>query len=940
MLQPQVASFSLPVTVEWPSCYSHPLVRAALQLLVRRHAVLRTFYAMNHTGAIQMILPTDGFAVPLEVCREADWPAQSEHVMRTPFALTKASPMRALLMCSEVRDITCLLVVVDHVAADYASTLIIAREIRLACDALHQQSAPSLSQLTLQYADWTLWRQRNRVGVGEGGMLEWWQAKLAGAPQLLDLPLDRPRVPMSEAFGSSTQLHVNAQLGDAMRLLCHRERVSKLSCLLATWAALLMQLSGQDEIVSGQPYSLQLEYAELQNVVGCFATPIPVRVQMASTFRQLLRNAYIELLHAMENADVPLFRIVEVSRPQRSETFNPLFQTIVQLLPRAEASRAAVSKSDPQYSLSGGRQLQGIDLFLNLVEDDADGSLSGELIFNEAILDHATLDRLLVMLIALLRDSVEAPNVAMHNLPAHIHVAATAKRFARRVKVMQYENKAVSPFEIVEEEMWRRSHAAVYGLSAMPTPQRSAVASPTMPELLETVLDIVQPYTQTHVAPGTPLMDAGLNSLNATQLSAELERQTGLSLSPILIFQYSTAEAIVRHLHSLFESPMVEQPLCTTIQGDTSHYRHSDVSVSGTSARWPHGAASDRELTRLADATSDAVSQVPASRWLVPEDVIRYPAVAYVAHVPNAELFDSASFAISPAEALWMDPQQRLLLEKGYTSLHASQNDAGRGHLLARNVAVLVGIQANDFATISMSSTPTAALPVYAVSGSTFSVAAGRLSYVLGMQGACYNTDTACSTALVAAHAASTMVRVVECESALVLAVNLLLLPLSHLLVAIAGMTSADGRCKFLDSRANGYVRSEGVGAMLLEPKGEVVLVRGSAVRSDGKSASLTAPNGEAQVDLLRAAMLLGALVPEEVQTTECHGTGTALGDPIETTALWKTIISRRNEHMLSGVKASVGHMEPSAGMVGFLKLYLTELFVGAVCAGFFGSCC
>ena len=110
-------------------------------------------------------------------------------------------------------------------------------------------------------------------------------------------------------------------------------------------------------------------------------------------------------------------------------------------------------------------------------------------------------------------------------------------------------------------------------------------------------------------------------------------------------------------------------------------------------------------------------------------------------------------------------------------------------------------------------------------------------------------------------------------------------MPLSHLLVAIAGMTSADGRCKFLDSRANGYVRSEGLGAALLEPKHAVASFQGSAVRSDGKSASLTAPNGEAQVGLLRAALLLGALSAEDVHTTECHGTGPALGDPIETTA-------------------------------------------------------
>ena len=171
--------------------------------------------------------------------------------------------------------------------------------------------------------------------------------------------------------------------------------------------------------------------------------------------------------------------------------------------------------------------------------------------------------------------------------------------------------------------------------------------------------------------------------------------------------------------------PMVEQLPSTSIQAGSTRYQHADVCVSGTAARWPNGATLDRELARLADATYDAVSEVPASRWLVSEDALRYPSVRYVAHVPNAELFDGASFAISPAEAMWMDPQQRLLLEKGYASLHASLVDAGRGRssLLARNVAVVVGIQANDWTAISMS-TPLGALPIFGVTGCTFSVAA------------------------------------------------------------------------------------------------------------------------------------------------------------------------------------------------------------------------
>jgi len=251
-----------------------------------------------------------------------------------------------------------------------------------------------------------------------------------------------------------------------------------------------------------------------------------------------------------------------------------------------------------------------------------------------------------------------------------------------------------------------------------------------MEELLETVLEAVRAHVRDgHVAPGTPLMEAGVNSLSAVQLARQLEQRTGVSLPPTLVFQYSTAEAIARHLHSELQPALREQEPCMRSQDDVpAHHLH--VAVANTAARWPGGASSDRELARLAAAAHNAVGEVPNARWLVPNEV-RHSAVRFVAHMQNVELFDSGCFAISPAEALWMDPQQRVLLEIGYVALHNGAR--GRSSLMAHEVGVVVGIQANDFATIAMN-TPTVALPVYAVSGSTFSVAAGRLSYVLGMQ--------------------------------------------------------------------------------------------------------------------------------------------------------------------------------------------------------------
>lgn len=305
LLQPHVASYSLPVTIEWPSRCPQPLVRVALHLLVRRHAVLRTFYQMSQTGVQQIILPADGFVVPLDMCSEADWHAQSAQTLSQPFALTKAPPIRALLMYSDVRQRTRLLVVVDHVAADYASTLIIQRELHLACGALHRGVSPVLPHLQLQYADFALWREQHRVS-GDAAALEWWRHKLDGAPQLLEIPLDRPRPPKGGAVGGSVNACLDSTLGTALSKLCTQERVSTLCCLLAAWAVLMMQLSGQDAVVLGQPYSVQLEYTELRNVVGCFATPgDQAQTSLTSPFFSPTHLCFFRYYHRSPNSHRP-----------------------------------------------------------------------------------------------------------------------------------------------------------------------------------------------------------------------------------------------------------------------------------------------------------------------------------------------------------------------------------------------------------------------------------------------------------------------------------------------------------------------------------------------------------------------------------------------------------------------------------------------------------
>ena len=288
----------------------------------------------------------------------------------------------------------------------------------------------------------------------------------------------------------------------------------------------------------------------------------------------------------------------------------------------------------------------------------------------------------------------------------------------------------------------------------------------------------------------------------------------------------------------------------------------------------------------------------------------------------GAQRFDSLVFGISPAEAGAMDPQQRLLLELGYVALHGFSHR--RVTLMGGDSGVFLGIERPDWASICSSQTS-----VYAVTGDNISVAAGRVSFVLGLQGPCASVDTACSSALTAMHASVHALNSEECGVALATAASLKLVPFSTLAAASAGMLSVDGRCKTLDARANGYVRSEGIGSLVLCPAAvapsysQVVLAR-SAVRQDGRSASLTAPNGSAQRALFWSTLRRSACMLSEISVAEAHGTGTALGDPTEAGSILAVYGANNRATPLAvyAAKASLGHSEAVSGQVGMLSLH------------------
>ncbi|MGA1354387.1 MAG: beta-ketoacyl synthase N-terminal-like domain-containing protein [Candidatus Limnocylindrus sp.] len=276
---------------------------------------------------------------------------------------------------------------------------------------------------------------------------------------------------------------------------------------------------------------------------------------------------------------------------------------------------------------------------------------------------------------------------------------------------------------------------------------------------------------------------------------------------------------------------------------------------------------------------------------------------------------------MSRAEAAAMDPCQRLLLECGYAALHKCALD--RSTLMGSLTGVFVGFSGSEYAQL-VAASPSAG-SVYAATGSSVSVACGRISYVLGLNGPCSSYDSACSSSLVASHGCLRALQLDEAVTGLTAAVNLMLAPTLSACFSVAGMTSARGRCHTFDDRADGYARSEACGSAVMRG-GETtraLVVVGSAVRQDGRSASLTAPNGQAQRELLRSALGDAGLVFNEVGSVEAHGTGTALGDPIEVGAVMGVlmILSREAELVVGGSKANVGHAEPAAGMSGVVQL-------------------
>jgi acyl transferase domain-containing protein len=362
------------------------------------------------------------------------------------------------------------------------------------------------------------------------------------------------------------------------------------------------------------------------------------------------------------------------------------------------------------------------------------------------------------------------------------------------------------------------------------------------------------------------------------------------------------------------------------------------VAIVGIGCRFPGGARDPEAFWQLLRDGVDAVGEIPRERWDVDAYFDADPDAAgrmYVRHgafLTEVDRFDAAFFGISPREARSMDPQQRLLLEVAWEALEHGGQAPDR--LAGTATGVFVGIGTNDYAHLQARAGAIDQVDPYFATGTAHSVAAGRLSYVLGLRGPSVAVDTACSSSLVAVHLACHSLRLGECRVALAAGCNLILWPDLTVNFCRARLLSPAGRCRTFDAAADGYVRGEGVGAVVLKrltdalADGDRVLavIRGSAVNQDGRTSGLTVPNGPSQEALIRQALAAARMEPGRVSYVETHGTGTALGDPIETRALGAALGGLRPDGSriaIGSVKTNIGHLEAAAGIAGLIKVVL-----------------
>lgn len=430
--------------------------------------------------------------------------------------------------------------------------------------------------------------------------------------------------------------------------------------------------------------------------------------------------------------------------------------------------------------------------------------------------------------------------------------------------------------------------------------------------------------------------DLGMDSLMAIELRRRIEQGVGREIPATLAMDYprlsDVADYLLGDVLGLNEQASADaRPTPATARTD------EPIAIVAVACRFP-GAPDPEAFWEVLSGGVDAIREVPEDRFDIDEFYDPDPEAPgkiysrFGGFLDGIDAFDPEFFGISPREAVWIDPQQRLMLETAWEGLERAGYSPGA--LRGTRSGVFVGVGANEYSHL-LSADSVEKLEPHFITGNALNAISGRVAFALGLEGPAVAVDTACSSSLVAVHQACQALHSGDCDLALAGGVNVLLSPVSIIAASRARMLSPVGRCKTFDASADGYVRSEGCGILVLKRLSDALrdgdrvcaVIPGSSVNQDGASSGLTVPNGGAQQRLISAALARAGLTGGDVDYLEAHGTGTALGDPIEVQAAGAVYGAARDGDrplLMGSVKTNIGHLESASGVAGLIKVVLS----------------
>ena len=436
--------------------------------------------------------------------------------------------------------------------------------------------------------------------------------------------------------------------------------------------------------------------------------------------------------------------------------------------------------------------------------------------------------------------------------------------------------------------------------------------------------------------------DLGMDSLMAVELRRRIEQGVGKELPATLAMDYPRLSGVADYLlgdvlglsgQAANAAPQPAPVVTSLAMGRTDE----PIAIVAVACRFP-GAPDPEAFWEVLSGGVDAIREVPDDRFDIDEFYDPDPETPgkiysrFGGFLDEIDGFDPEFFGISPREAVWIDPQQRLMLETAWEGLERAGYSPGA--LRGSRSGIFVGVGANEYSHL-LSADSVEKIEPHFITGNALNAISGRVAFALGLEGPAVAVDTACSSSLVAVHQACQALHSGDCDLALAGGVNVLLSPVSIIAASRARMLSPVGRCKTFDASADGYVRSEGCGILVLKRMSNALrdgdrvcaVIRGSAVNQDGASSGLTVPNGGAQQRLITAALARAGLAGGDVDYLEAHGTGTALGDPIEVQAAGAAYGAARDADrplLIGSVKTNIGHLEAASGVAGLIKVVLS----------------